>query len=144
MWQAAFEYVKKNADRTVPVSELFELWREPPYGVKNGLMPLLAVAFIQSQRDKLAVYREGIFRVRFDDVDADYLAKDPSIIQLRWMDLTDIARRLLSDMAEVVRDLDRTNELVHLEPIDVGRGLMSIFEQLPNWTARKSTRLNSS
>src|SRR3546814_6799695 len=99
-------------------------------------MPLLAVAFIQSQRDKLAVYREGIFRVRFDDVDADYLAKDPSIIQLRWMDLTDIARRLLSAMAEVVRDLDRPNELVHLQPIAVGRGLMSIFEQLPNWTTR--------
>jgi len=136
MWQAAFEHVKENADRTVTVSELFELWREPPFGVKDGLMPLLAVAFIQSQRDKLAVYRDGIFRVRFDDVDADYLAKDASIIQLRWMDLTDIARRLLSDMAEVVRELDRTNELVHLEPIDVGRGLMSIFEQLPNWTTR--------
>lgn len=136
MWQAAFEHVKENADRTVTVSELFELWRDPPFGVKDGLMPLLAVAFIQSQRNKLAVYRDGIFRVRFDDVDADYLAKDASIIQLRWMDLTDIARRLLSDMAEVVRELDRTNELVHLEPIDVGRGLMSIFEQLPNWTIR--------
>lgn len=136
MWQAAFEYVKENADRTVTVSELFELWREPPFGIKDGLMPLLAVAFIQSQRDKLAVYREGIFRVRFDDVDTDYLAKDADIIQLRWMDLTDIARRLLSDMAEVVRDLDKANELVHLEPIDVGRGLMSIFEQLPQWTTR--------
>lgn len=136
MWQAAFEHVEQNADRTVAVSEIVDLWREPPYGVKNGLMPLLAVAFILSQRNKLAVYRDGVFRVRFDDVDADYLAKDPSFIQLRWMDLTDIARRLLSDMAGVVRDLDQSNELVHLEPIDVGRGLMSIFEQLPNWTTR--------
>ena len=136
MWLAAFEHVRESADRTVTVSELFDLWRRPPFGVKDGLMPLLAVAFIQSQRDKLAVYREGIFRVRFDDVDVDYLAKDATVIQLRWMDLTDIARRLLSDMAEVVRDLDRANELVHLEPIDVGRGLMSIYEQLPIWTTR--------
>ena len=136
MWQAAFEHVGKNADRTVTVSELFDVWREPPFGIKDGLMPLLVVAFIQSQRNKLAVYRNGIFRVRFDDVDADYLAKDAAIIQLRWMDLTDIARRLLSDMAEVVRDLDKTNELVHLEPIDVGRGLMSIFGQLPQWATR--------
>ena len=136
MWQAAFDYVRDNAHRTVTIAELFELWRQPPFGIKDGLMPLLSVAFIQAQYDKLAVYREGIFRVRFDDVDAEYLAKDASIIQLRWMDLTDIARRLLSDMAEVVRELDRTNELVHLEPIDVGRGLMSIFEQLPNWTTR--------
>jgi len=136
MWQAAFDYVRYNADRAVTISELFELWRQPPFGIKDGLMPLLAVAFIQAQRNKLAVYREGIFRVRFDDVDADYLAKDAAIIQLRWMDLSGMARRLLSYMAEVVRDLDASNELVHLEPIDVGRGLMSIFEHLPQWTTR--------
>lgn len=136
MWQAALKHIKNHADRTVTVSELFEIWSKPPFGIKHGLMPLLTVAFIQSQRDIFAIYRDGIFRVRFDDVDAEYLAKDAAIIQLRWMDLTNIARRLLSDMAEVVRELDKTNELVHLEPIDVGRGLMSIFEQLPQWTKR--------
>ena len=136
MWRAARQHVKENADRTVTVSELFNIWSKPPYGIKRGIMPVLAIAFIQSQRDTLAVYRDGIFQVRFDDIDAEYLAKDAAIIQLRWMDLTNIARRLLLNMAEVVRDLDKTNELVHLEPIDVGRGLMSIFEQLPQWTKR--------
>ncbi|MYF30632.1 MAG: ATP-binding protein, partial [Gammaproteobacteria bacterium] len=61
---------------------------------------------------------------------------DPSFIQLRWMDLGEVARRLLSGMAEVVRNLDKTNELVHLEPIDVGRGLVAIYDHLPNWTKR--------
>ena len=99
-------------------------------------MPILAVAFVLSQRDKIAVYRDGIFRAKFDDVDVDYLAKSPSFIHLRWMDLGEVARRLLSGMAEVVRDLDKTNALVHLEPIDVGRGLVAIYDHLPNWTKR--------
>ena len=99
-------------------------------------MPILAVAFILSQRDKLAVYREGVFKARFDDVDVDYLAKDAGSIQLRWMDLTDISRRLLSDMAAIVRDLDDANQLVHLEPIDVARGLVAVYEQLSPWTKR--------
>ena len=136
MWTAAVEYVKMHANRTIAVSELFDLWRAPPFGVKGGLMPLLAVAFILTQRDKLAVYQDGIFRARFDDVDVEYLAKDPAFIQLRWMDLSDVARRLLSGMAEVVRDLDSTNELTHLKPIDVGRGLVAIYDQLPKWTTR--------
>lgn len=142
MWQAAFDHVMNNADRTVPVSELFDLWRKPPFGLKDGLMPILSVAFMLSQRDKLAVYRDGIFRAKFDDVDVDYLAKDPSFIQLRWMDLTDVARRLLSGMADIVRDLDTTNGLAHLEPIDVGRGLVSIYVGLPKWTTR-TMRLSS-
>jgi hypothetical protein len=136
LWDAALTYVRRHADRTIGIVELFNLWRQPPYGVKDGLMPILAVAFILSQRDTLAIYREGIFRARFDDVDVDYLAKDPSSIQLRWMDLSRVSRSLLSSMAEIVRALDRTNTLVHLEPIDVARGLVAIYDQMPEWTKR--------
>ena len=126
--------MKEHDSRTVAVSEIFDLWRRPPFGVKEGLMPILAVAFVLSQDKKLAVYRNGIFRTKLDDVDVDYLAKDASFIQVRWMDLTEVARRLLSGMAQVVRDLDKANELVHLEPIDVGRGLVAIYDRLPRWT----------
>ena len=136
MWKAALAHVKAHAKRTVAVSELFDLWRKPPFGIKDGLMPILTVAFVLSHRDKLAVYRDGIFRARFGDVDTDYLAKNPAIIQLRWMDLSESSRNLLSGMAQVVRDLDSANTLVHLEPIDVGRGLVAIYDQLPRWTTR--------
>jgi hypothetical protein len=135
-WNAAIQYIKKNKKRSVAVSELYALWAEQPYGIKDGLMPVLSVAFILTQRENLAVYREGIFRARFDDVDVEYMAKDAETIQLRWMDLNNISRRMLSDMADVVRDLDEENELKHLQPIDVARGLVAIYEKLPNWTKR--------
>ena len=70
-------------------------------------MPVLAIALILSHRRNLATYREGMFRTRFDDVDVDYLAKDAEAIQLRWMDLSDVSRRLLSDVADIVRTLDK-------------------------------------
>lgn len=135
LWKAAINLIR-NASGTVAVSELYALWRAQPYGVKDGLLPFLAVAFILSQRGKLAVYREGIFRAQFQDIDVDYLTKDASAIQIRWMDLSDIARNLLSGMADVVRDLDEEMALVHLEPIDVARGLVGIYEKLPHWTKR--------
>ncbi len=142
IWEKASQFVKENANRTVPISDLLDEWRKPPYGVKDGLMPILAVAFVLSQRDRLAIYRNGVFRAIFDDVDVEYLAKNPHVIQLRWMDLTDTARRLLSGMADVVRDLDEMNELANLEPIDVGRGLVAIHDRLPKWTKR-TMRLSS-
>ncbi|ODM28634.1 ATP-binding protein [Marinobacter adhaerens] len=135
-WHAAIEYIKEHRDRSVAVSEIYELWAKEPYGIKDGLMPVLSVAFILTQRDSLAVYRQGLFRARFDDVDVEYLAKDAQTIQLRWMDLDKMSRKLLSEMADVVRDLDEKNALIHLEPIDVARGLVAIYEQLPNWTKR--------
>ena len=136
MWKAATQLVKRHRKRTIAMSEIYEIWRAQPFGVKDGLMPVLGVAFILSQRERLAVYRDGVFRARFDDVDVEYLAKDAEMIQLRWMDLSAVSRKLLSGMADIVRELDHGNALPHLQPIDVARGLIGIFEKLPPWTKR--------
>ena len=135
MWEAAINLVRK---KTIEVSELHDLWRAPPYGVKDGMLPVLSVAFILSHREKLAIYREGLYKARFDDIGCrlSWQRMQARTIQIRWMDLSDIARRLLSEMAAIVRDLDETNRLTQLEPIDVARGLVAIYDRLPQWTKR--------
>ena len=135
-WRAATELLKDNAHRTVPIAEIYDVWRQAPLGIKDGLLPVLAVAFFLSQRGTLAFYRQGIFQARVSELDIDYLARDPVDVQLRWMDLSDTSRRLLSEMADIVRDLDEENELSHLEPIDVARGLVAIYDRLPPWVGR--------
>ena len=52
------------------------------------------------------------------------------------MDLSDTSRRLLSDMADIVRGMDEEQTLAELEPIDVARGLVSIYDRLPPWVDR--------
>lgn len=136
LWQAATELLKSAEDRTVSISEIYQLWSEPPFGVKDGIMPILAVAFVLSRSDKIALYREGVFQAKFKDIDVEILAKDPTAVQLRWMDLSALSRRLLSSMADIVRELDATNNLRNLAPIDVARGLIAIFDRLHPWTKR--------
>ena len=136
IWEAATTFLQENSDRSVQVSEIFELWSQPPYGVKNGLLPILGVAYILSMQDQVAFYRLGIFQAQFIDLDVEYLARDAGDIQLRWMDLTEKSRNLLSSMAEVIREFDQSNPLTDMQPIDVARGLVFIFESLHPWTKR--------
>ena len=142
LWEAAADLLRQANDRTVSVAEIYRLWSAPPFGLKEGLMPVLAVAFILSRRDKVALYREGVFQSRFKDIDVEILARDAGDIQLRWMDLSVLSRRLLSSMADVVRELDSANTLTHLAPIDVARGLIAIFDRLHPWTKR-TTQLSA-
>ena len=135
-WQAATELLESNRNRTVPLAEFYDIWREPPFGIKDGLMPVLAAAFILSKRRELAFYRQSIFQAHVTDLDMEYLARDPRSVQLRWMDLSDEARALLSEMVGIVRDLDPANSLPDLEPIDVARGLVSIYDRFPDWVGR--------
>ncbi len=136
LWRSATELLQSNADRVVAVAEIHDLWRSAPYGVKDGLLPVLSVAFLLACRGKLAFYRQGVFQTGLSDLDTEYLSRDPADIQLRWMDLSDVSRNLLSNMAEVVRELDASNELRCLEPIDVARGLVAIHDRLPAWVGR--------
>ncbi len=135
-WRAAEEFLQSNSHRTVTVSEIYEIWREQPFGVKEGLLAVLTVAFILSLRREVAFYRQNVFQARVSDLDVDYLANDPRDAQLRWMDLSQRSRDLLSDMADIVRSLDPDNPLPDLEPIDVAKGLVAISDRLPPWTGR--------
>lgn len=134
-WEAATNLLRQNADRTVPVTEIYDIWRAPPFGIKDGLLPVLTAAFMLSSRT-LACYRDGIFQARITDLDMAVLAKDSRDIRLRWMELSEDSRRLLSEMAAIVRELDDDNRLTNLEPIDVARGLVAIYDQLPAWVGR--------
>lgn len=136
LWEQAIGHLRANAERAVPIAELHDTWRQSPYGVKDGLLPVLSVAFLLSERNHVAVYREGLFQPTPSELDADYLAREPADIQVRWMDLTGVSRCLLSQLADVVRSFDNTNTLRDLEPIDVAKGLVALHDQLPPWVGR--------
>ncbi|MCY3554652.1 MAG: ATP-binding protein [Gemmatimonadetes bacterium] len=135
-WNAALSLLTANAHRGVTVEEIYEVWRRPPFGIKEGLLPVLSVAFYISNQRNLALYRDGLFQVKISELDVDFLVRDPADIQLRWMELSDTSRALLADLAQVVRELDEENPLTHLEPLDVARGLVAIYDQLPQWVGR--------
>ena len=135
-WDAARGFLRENMHRTVTASEIYAVWREAPYGIKDGLLPVLLVAFILSMQSEVVLYRQGIFQPRMTDLDTDYLAKDSTSIELRWMSLSEESRRLLSGMASIVREMHPAQTLVGLEPIDVARGLVSIYDLLPMWVKR--------
>ena len=141
-WEAATQFLQSNSHRAVSMAEIYDIWKAAPLGIKDGLLPILAVAFALSKSHSLAFYRQGVFQVRLTDLDTDYLAKDPADIQLRWMDMSNVSRRLLSDMADIVRDMDSQNTLPNLEPIDVARGLVAIYDQLPPWVGRTQSLSN--
>lgn len=134
-WDAADKYLKENSERIVPLGEILNIWAAPPFGIKRGLMPVLATAYILSKKEELALYREGLFLPAFTDLDVDYLAKDPDSIQLRFVNLNAMSTQLLSGLSKVISSVTSSPE-VELTPLDVARGIIAIYDKLPTWTKR--------
>ncbi|WP_321393987.1 hypothetical protein [Emcibacter sp.] len=137
LWEATRQFMAENSHKSVNLEELYNLWRNAPFGVKDGILPLLAVLFMITEHSSLAYYREKIFLSQITDVDIDYLLKAPDVIQIRWMDMSDMARTLLANMANTAAEL--TGEpVLNLEPLDVGRALIQAYENAAPWVKRTS------
>ena len=137
LWEIARYYLEQNESRSVKLEEIYGLWKSAPFGVKEGMLPLLSVLFMLSERANLAFYRDGIFLSTITDIDIDYLLKAPQVIQIRWMNMSGVARKLLANMADVAAEFTG-NPVLELEPLDVGRALIAAYEKTPGWVRRTS------
>ena len=81
---------------------LFDLWQAPPYGLRDGLFPVLAIAYVLSRADTLAIYLDEAFQPRLTSLLTDRLAQDPGCIRVRWSTVSDFHRRILSGVAEAI------------------------------------------
>jgi energy-coupling factor transporter ATP-binding protein EcfA2 len=137
MWDAAKIYIKSHKSGSLPLSDIYDIWRAAPFGIKDGLMPVLAVAFLEAEAGNLAIYYEGTFRSRLSEVDVERLARNASEIQLRWMKIDNASREMLSGLSDLVTEL-RGEPLHNLTPLDVAKGLVKAFDGCPLWTHRTS------
>jgi hypothetical protein len=112
------------------LGEVFKAWAAPPFGIKKGVMPLLALSFLMANRDKIAVYIEDDFQTALDDVFADRFLQDPEEVRLRRIDRSHREAAFLSTLAQ---KLGVTHEGASLP---VAQALFRRFEALPPFAQR--------
>lgn len=114
----------------VSLDQIYLEWALPPYGVKAGIMPVLALAYMLANRERIAVYIDGIFQTELDDVFVDKLLQRPADIRLRRIDRSVREAAFLSGLARLL-GLDQD-----CQSLPVARALFQMFEALPVYAQR--------
>lgn len=124
----------------ISLDALYEAWMRPPFGIRKGILPVLAVAYALGRRKSLAFYADNQFAPEIDDYFIDRLLQDSSLIALRRVDRTKSKTEMVAGLAAAASKL--TGEECAAEPLDVARRLVRFVYDLPPW-ARKSLGLSS-
>ncbi len=139
IWRSAEDFLRNNSDRAVSVKEIYEIWRQPPYGIKDGIMPVMVAAFLISNRRNVAFYREDVFQSNLNEIDAEVLCRTPQDISVRWMGEYRIEQvDLWKPLVGVAQEVASTDINDHSKPIDVARALVAAYDKLPKWAERTS------
>lgn len=132
-WEAG-EALFSSEQAAVPLGRLYRIWAERPFGIRRGVMPILALAFVLANRNRFAVYCERKFQVEIDSYLVDILLQDENLIALRRVDVDGFRGAILSGVASAVEAV--TGLPCSPEPLEVARRLVRFTLDLPPWTRR--------
>lgn len=135
-WREAENHLKQSTDLT-SVADLYAVWIAEPYGLKKGILPILAMALFLSMRTHLALYVDGVFTPELTEANIDEWLHDPKRISLRFVP----AAKDLDKFVEAVASSIPSQQLIPttLEPLEVARSLVALYLGLPGWTKRTTT-----
>ena len=130
-WEASRGQLLGNG-KTNSLDSLYAFWAARPYGLKRGVMPILALAFFMAHRSQLALYVDAVFAPDLNEAVIDEWLLDPTRITFKHVEASDNQAKLLRAVAAAVA----LNAKSKLAPLDVARALVSAARQLPHWTQR--------
>ncbi|MBU2848651.1 ATP-binding protein [Acidithiobacillus ferriphilus] len=135
LWDAADQMLR--SEERVTLADIQERWSMPPFGVRKGVRGVLGLAYIITNRDVLAAYKDGVYQPEIDREFGHEVLRDPGCIGLQLVVRDETYADLLNALAKVVKTV--TGSSCAVEPLAIGRALVKLAFELPNWTRRTAS-----
>lgn len=120
----------------VSAAHLLESLRQPPYGVRFGVSPLLLAIVLCTRSHELAVYEQGTFLHRFGPTDFLRLIKSPADFEIQHCRIAGVR---LEVFRELIAAFSKEAACRRPDLLDVVRPLCQFAAQLPDYTRRTTS-----
>lgn len=134
---AILRKLEEVPDRRVPVSEIYDLLRSRPFGVRDGLIPILLLAVFIVHETEIAIYEDNVFQPDVEENLMMRLARRWETFEFQLCRISGVRKQLIQELASVV-DADRA-ESSHL--LSIVRPLYLFLAGLPDY-ARQTDQLS--
>ena len=127
----AWKVMVTHADQSL--LEVYTLWAKAPIGLKAGPMPILALAYILANKERFAVYVDGVFQTELNDLFVDRLLQKPEAVRLRQVDRSVRESAFLGGLAERLGVKDA------IAALPVAQALFRRYESLSTYAKRSDS-----
>ena len=129
IWRGISEFLQTNS-QPKPLTAIYELLSKPPYGVKQGVLPLLFIAYYLSKQRSLALYESGVFCPHVTQEHFEILLKRPELYSIEAFDFSGIRADLFNQYLEKLVGKSPENSTL----LDIVKPLAKFIHQLPPYT----------
>lgn len=134
------EIVRSQRDERVSIAALFEELRQPPYGVRDGLLSILLTVFALSHEQDIAFYKDGTFLREMSAEGMLLLSKAPERFEMQYCRIEGVRAEIYHKLSSVLEI--KPNGTKRVEVLDVVKPLCVFVAQLPDYV-RNTKRLSA-
>ncbi|MGK7882293.1 MAG: hypothetical protein AB4060_19660 [Crocosphaera sp.] len=135
-WEA-IEYFCLNAyDTPHTLDLLYQKLAEPPYGIKQGAIPVLFAAVILYHIDDVGLYKDGTFIPILGAEHFELLVKDPSRFAVKYFEVVGLRSEVFKELESILRNpkLKKAGKLRNATLLTVVTPLYQFVKKLPSYT----------
>ena len=137
LWTVVQEYLRDTETCRRPLIELYDRLRRPPFGIKDGPLPVIVVAALLARDSRVAVYERGSFVPAWTPSHAERLIRSPDGFEVRQCRIGGQRREVVNHLAEML--FPSTARRPSL--LGVVRGLVQFVAKLTPY-ARRTLRIS--
>jgi hypothetical protein len=123
------ELVQKEPDARVNITTFFDELRKPPYGVRDGMIPLLLTVFAIAHEQEVAFYKDSTFLREMTGEAMLVLTKQPERFEIQYCKIEGVRAELFHKVLTVLEVKATSDRKVEL--LDVVKPLCLFVAQLP-------------
>ena len=146
VWREVGRFLMKARERQRPLRELIESLKAPPFGLREGPLPVLITAVLRIRGEELALYEDGLFVPEAGIETLERLVRRPHTFSLRCYRLNASERRVIEELGTLAGEMVTEDEAVaeHTEGlIAIVRQLVRLAERLPPYTQHTRRRISA-
>ena len=99
-WKRMEELVFEKRDEPLVLRNLYAELTQPPYGVLDGLLPILIAAFYALNRDEVSLYSENTFLPEPQNSNFELMVRRPELFAISGMRITGNRQRIVERLAK--------------------------------------------
>ena len=136
VWKVLEEFLDKTQNGPRPFSELDDVLRSAPFGIKDGVLPLLYAIAYTMHKDKIALYEEGKYIPFLPPERYPVFIKRPDLFSVQRVQLDATKTTLFNSYAKALLNKDSVTDIM-----DITKPIAKFMTSLPAYT-KKSRTLN--
>lgn len=134
-WNAIEKFCLSAQDQQKTLDKLYKQLQQPPYGIKNALIPVILVAVFIYHTDDLGIYQDGIFIPIFTIRHFELLIKAPERFSVKYFAIMGLRSQVFKELESILRLSGKTTKNIrNATLLTVVKPLFQFIKGLPNYT----------